>query len=55
MMHGAGHPARGDHRPLPEPRDGRQPGRRHDLHHEFADEKQAAWEKLGQWIDDILG
>lgn len=29
--------------------------RRHYLHHEFADEKKAAWEKLGQRIDDILG
>lgn len=28
--------------------------RRHYLHHEFADEKKAAWEKLGQRIDDIL-
>ncbi|MEZ5643660.1 MAG: hypothetical protein R3E99_00625 [Burkholderiaceae bacterium] len=28
--------------------------RRHDLHHEFADEKKAAWDKLGQGIDDIL-
>ena len=28
--------------------------RRHYLHHEFADEKKAAWEKLGQRIDAIL-
>jgi hypothetical protein len=28
--------------------------RRHYLHHEFADEKKAAWDKLGQRIDAIL-
>jgi hypothetical protein len=25
------------------------------MHHEFADEKKAAWDKLGQRIDAILG
>lgn len=28
--------------------------RRHYLHHEFADEKKAAWETLGKQIDAIL-
>ena len=28
--------------------------RRHYLHHEFADEKKAAWEKLGERLDTIL-
>ena len=28
--------------------------RRHYLHHEFADEKKAAWDKLGQRLDSIL-
>jgi hypothetical protein len=29
--------------------------RRHYLHHEFAEEKKVAWDKLGQRIDAILG
>ena len=28
--------------------------RRHYLHHDYADEKRAAWQMLGERIDDIL-